>query len=337
MNEFSDSTPQSQEPSRVIGEWTYPLRALIVFDEAVREAEARCFDEDISIKLEPSPSKGERVVRSYNVSLQAPSGWAGVGIIEARRPVYAHTIIVCAVSWVPLAEWYRSTFERFAHILADKLTQLEPAAGAETETFTFDVDGEFASFYRSVRNAFNEMERVIAGLHLLHIEQVTRGDLLGRTWLCISVVSSAGEVFELESIGTPEAWARDKTARVRMTTHFLAEREATIRWRARWLALIAREHPEIRVGTEQHIEPVATSPQQPQYPTDPNDPRLLAAGLSPEDRALVAATNRGATVAQYVRARQGESDEAERLRLNKRLHELRKRHPELVRPAKAKL
>lgn len=74
------------------------------------------------------------------------------------------------------------------------------------------------------------------------------------------------------------------------------------------------------------------------YPTDPNDPILLAAGLSEEDRKLIAWVNKetpGNTIAEYVKHKQGRKDDTERNRLNKRLRDLRKRlDKRLLRPAR---
>lgn len=73
----------------------------------------------------------------------------------------------------------------------------------------------------------------------------------------------------------------------------------------------------------------------PDYPTMPDDERLVAARLRQEDRELIAAVNSGLTPAEIV----GEQDyrRPQRIRaLNQRIYELRKTHPGLVRPARAK-
>lgn len=72
------------------------------------------------------------------------------------------------------------------------------------------------------------------------------------------------------------------------------------------------------------------------YPTDPNDARLLEAGLSLENRELIAAVNRGETAAQIALALTGDRDPFKANELNQRIYRLRKRHPELILPARRK-
>lgn len=92
-----------------------------------------------------------------------------------------------------------------------------------------------------------------------------------------------------------------------------------------WLWRVSREKPD-----NQALSAI----EEPAYPTDPNDPRLVQAGVRKENRELIAFVNRGKTVAKFVCMRLGENDSIETNKLNQRLHRLRKKHPGLIVPAR---